>query len=1104
MPRNDEVLNVGVNLEIQQALRSLSQFERQMSRAMKSVSKAIGSVGQANTKVTKQAAKETSAWGKELARLTKGMDMSSKAAAKTGGVDSKALAKEAKEGFKAAIKDFKSVWGSFVSKDIKGALAGVFKGAGGMLGAGAKGGAAKLGGKGGMAGGMGKGLGGIVKVFSKLGPILSMVGSSVMAIVQLFIDVEAKAKDFNKSILATASTAEFLGKNAGNATMAFEDMKDTVNQIRDAAFDLENLEWGISAEEHKAVTNELNNQGVTIVRIAEEAKNAGKSVKEFAAGMTQVSVAYSRAFGVPLQNINEMQGQMMTEMGMSLDETRQAFGQMTRAATESGIASNRFFSEIRGVSQDLSLYNNRLEDSVKLLGMLGKVMSPRNAAKFMQSSMNALKGMGRQQKIQVALLTNPGKIIAKDQERRVKNLAKMLKMETKDVKKALAERGTAGLEDAIGRLEKSRQGAAREFALETEMTGKSAGKGLVGQAMAMGNLGAGAQAQILAKAAMSLGGGNKSIADAIGNLGVEMTADMLGISHEQLKDSAKLEYAVNQQKEQLSKDLQAGGTARLKALNALEKANISEADIASASWDEIIATFSEAQKDKLDEEGLDPMEKLMKRQGELTQSFMDKFQVLLDFIMNQLYSVISGIYDAITSMIPDFLKSDKAKFRDLEKSIYNMSEGTSRDILIDELKKTEGMSAGARMKKIGGMATDLIAEDTAQLQQQINMKAFGLDKLFAQKEGKPVTKEEAILAQLEAIKNSDIQATGKEYGVSEMDQEMTQQIKNELLNMVEGGATDKQLIEQFGPVMNQVMEPWAKALEKAEKAGVTPGGNVTYQKSTFAPENIQEIGTGGISFGDAGTFQMSNKYSDLNKEQQEDLWRMEAQSMGPERASGRRRKREKTDKIMIDSFGSLVSLGGDQNKQLEGLENLLATPNTAYFKFPDSFLKGPYKKVVEDAVLKSVRTALLEYFMLQDLKPDEVAKYIGKTRGGAAGFMELIGKGVAEGKTVKQSTGLSTGGGDDGDKPDGGAIIEGAGKMVMGGRGGVGRMRTIGPDVLIGAKKGEILTTPGKVAGATGGGAASVHITLSPDAARLIRAEAQNQIAAHEAAKRTR
>jgi len=66
-------------------------------------------------------------------------------------------------------------------------------------------------------------------------------------VVKVLIDAEAQAKGFQKELLATASTAEFLGDAAGSSALAFDDLQKTVKGVRDAAFSLDNIKWGITS-----------------------------------------------------------------------------------------------------------------------------------------------------------------------------------------------------------------------------------------------------------------------------------------------------------------------------------------------------------------------------------------------------------------------------------------------------------------------------------------------------------------------------------------------------------------------------------------------------------------------------------------------------------------------------------------------------------------------------------------------------------------------------------------------------------------------------------------------------------------------------------------
>lgn len=575
---------------------------------------------------------------------------------------------EAGEALKAPLE-------AFLNRDLKGVIEGSVKGAGAVLSrslkfskimsgmgaealgkrgekasikgkamGGARGAATQMAGGGmkAMATVMGK-MGGFLSMLSSLGPILSTVSGAVMGLITRFISADSMVKEFNKDIMQSASNLEIFEQSGRNADLAGAHLKETLSQLREAAFDYTtNLAYGITKDDHKAMLNTLTQEGITLGRIESEASMAGKSVKDLATQLTVTGVAYSRAFGVPLAEIGQLQAEMMTEMGRSLGETQQAFSLMTRGATESGIASNKFFASIRGFSQDLGLYNLRLEDSISLLGKMGKVMSPRNAQKFMQEAAQGLKSMGRQEKLRMTMFAGSAKtnaVMERDIKRKtdalVNSLAEKTGSSADDLRKAFESEGYSGIKSTIDKLPKEMQGAMADSAITLQLQRSQAGKGQYGTAMATSDLGIGGALELGQSSLMAFSKGQyKSITDALGSMGLESVAETLGKSDEQVKQMARLEIEINAQRK------------------ALIAAGAKASEINAMGYDEIIATMTEDMQKSLkgEKEGQsidERMEAMARKQGQLTQSLADKLQVLVDWFMNQFYEVVMGIWETV-------------------------------------------------------------------------------------------------------------------------------------------------------------------------------------------------------------------------------------------------------------------------------------------------------------------------------------------------------------------------------------------------------------------------------------------------------------------------
>jgi hypothetical protein len=945
---------------------------------------------------------------KEIENTIENIDLLTKKAAKANGDEKKALlenismlkkrgaeqvkalrGKDKREGGQAnAAKMFKDARGelkdalkntisSVFSKDLKGIVEGsaktIVKGlkltaagaaTGGFkmknAGAGLAERGASKGGAGGMAmqaGGMAmKGLGGMMsklgpmlQSLAKLGPLLGMVGGALMSVVKIFLDLDAQVKGFNKDLLQSASTAEFLNQAGGNADMAFDQLKDTLDGIRDAAYSLDNVNWGLSPDQYKAIVNVLNQEGVSLSRINHEAMEAGKSVEEFTKDLAHVSVAYSRAFGVPLQQINELQSELMTEMGSNLKDTTVGFQQMMRAADDSGIAANKFFNMIRGVSQDLSLWGTRMEDAVTLLGRLGKVMNPRNAQKFMQTAAQGLKNMGRQDRLRLTLLTGQGKmgkIIDRDINRKAKGLAEKFGMSADElIKQVQTKEGRADLEGKVQKMDPSQQGAMREALIDAQLQVERKKKGAFGTATAARTLGPAAALEAMQGALMKFGGGKK-LSDIVGTVGGEMMAENLGISEEQLDQMAKFEASIDNQRDVLKKQLESGDKAQQdQAREALKKAGVTakndedlSKEIDKAGYDQIMDTLSDGDKKALTESA--KTVDYAKSQTDLQTSMLDKIGIIVDFLMNQLYNMLEGIWDVISS-IPGIGKSADQKsvenvvYKSKDKDMMKILQDSKGDLVKfrDDLIMKGGLGKGVseRLDKYFGAKSqkekDSAAFDVKGLSDSIDI-AFKYMKDGGVKNAADTLKE----VKVDPKKIDEVTQSMKENG----DSFVTAMTRAGLDDKTKGEAMKKSLWHMDPATLAGMTHLRTKMDEKAaEKPSATPTAPEAPVPSDQASSAAKSAATGGPGGGQAVVAPVGSQ---------------------PGGASD-----------AAKTADANLSLTKDQLDTMHSIDNQMDA-----FKMDTGFLSGPYSKAVENSVLAAVRTALFEYYMYKDLDQKSV------------------------------------------------------------------------------------------------------------------------------------
>jgi len=888
-----------------------------------------------------------------------------------GAFSPKKVAADLKDTFKELGESLKAPLQAFLAKDAKGLVESSFKLGGGALSKTLKGfsvaggGISKFGSKmggglsakgkarGGVRGGLMRGageatkllggaLGGLGKtlgMLGKLGPILGVIGSGIAGLLKLFIDADAMVKEFNKSILQSSSTAEFLANAQGDVAVASVDMEQALMGVRDAAMDAKfNLDWGITKSDHQAVFNVLNQEGVALGHLSAQAGMSRKRMEDLSKALVSTGVAYSRHLGVPLSEIGQLQAHMMVEMGASVETTEQAFANMTRAATESGIAGNKFFAMIRAVSQDLSLWNLRMEDSVNLLGKLGRVMSPRSAQMFFQELSSGFKQMGRQDLLKQTMLAGVDKvrkIVAGDITDKQGELAKDIAAasnrgedsafinELSDkIKKGGYKAAFGAIRDvAKGGGDQSKIGVMREKAAQIQMQQTAMTKGTYGVAMASGDIASlGGQLEI-AEASLERFGGD--MVEAYGSLGQGASAEALGKSQEQVKQLVALRMALEAQKDILISE---GKTA---------------AEVNAMTTRELIAELDEGTMAQIKKEGMssDDVQKaimdLAKDQGTKTQSITDQLEVLVDWFMNQFYNLMLDIWEILmklpwvggdankTAMIRSARESGSQELTKIASRGGDVAGNLSRSqVMKDVLDAMRGRNEG-NAEKLDKVANSIASKFEGK--DVINaLKDVGFDPNYGS--GRAGSLKKAAFGR--EIEGGDFVSAAKEMGASQ------EQITDALGKLAWYGS-DTAKIEAFGGAF--------KTLGGKGKADTTP--------------STQNTRAGA---GPAGT-------PEGNKNQEQ------AVKIAEENVS----QTETTNQNISD----LVS-GSD------GIHKVLSQQG---IKIDRGFLKSDLAREMETAMLAALRQALFEYYLYSGIEDrSKVAEAFGKG-GGPKRASEMFG-----------------------------------------------------------------------------------------------------------------
>ena len=1010
--------------------------------------------------------RKRSAFGKKLvtsgasADIDKRTDQARQAKEFIEGIKSHKTGAELASGFKDAVSAMsgKDIFG--LAKAGTGMAGGLLKGLAKASLAHGAGVAAKGKEMGGFTGGALKSLGGAMKGF---GPLLGTIGKlsaaigafsgPVMALVKLFLDADAAVKEMNKTVLEGASTWDTYADSSGDVGLGMDKLDKSLRRLRDETTDYNmNATMGTTAKDHQQVINTLEREGITLKKLT-------ASFEKYT-DISKQSIVYSRLFGVSVEEIAQMKAEMMQEMGAGLSDLGKEFDMIGRAAEDSGIAQNKFFAMLRGVSSDLALYGVRIGETTKMLGQLGKVMSPRNAQKFLGEFAKGFKGTSIQDRVKAMILGGPAAIKAVQDsiKNQIDDLIEKVKkavpgISDPDALSLLGGHGAAGT--SLKKLEKSGKiqdaGTLIGAFQKLSMAQKQSKQGVYGAAQAAEAVG-GYGAYKAQKAALRISGYTTFAGASTGRIKAHQAAIIASQGkEEQLDANIGIERAIEQQKNDLENtinDPTATGKDLEGVIEALKRANKFDEkaykndktylknQIKSMSEDELWKSLD--QKDADDgksqaEKDADKMRKMGALQGQRTQGMLEKLDLIFDTLYNYIYGIMTDIYSAL-------------KFGgELQKKIYSSK---NKDLIQawsksggDEAKFMGELANSATGKKVGETLASTKPEDTVKkddLQKLISSKFDPASTLAVDQLYKAMDEQKLTPKQQEAVTSGMHKEGGLRQGVKEAG--LTPQQEAAIFAKVAlwgtQASTRADIIEDASKILGTGGGPSVTAASSA-LADTTPSD--TGQQAAAAKS--ENPGTGGAAIPVAASPAASASAP--------------AATSTPAAGGGFFTPPTLPDEQkMNDAVMDQVDFTG--NAVVNNLQDLWKAMRMKGIKLDKVQLKGEYQEVI----YKGAQRALFEYALYTSQNPADTLKKMKDSGFGGLGAMaEDFQKQQDQAAANRQSTLV------------GHANANAAGGVVTGINGGLANVNPAPGEGLASIGRGERILPAG-----AGGGAGDIHI----------------------------
>jgi hypothetical protein len=143
------------------------------------------------------------------------------------------------------------------------------------------------------------------------------------------------------------------------------DVQKQMKEFNSAIFDIgANIRDGLNSKEVYAFADAFVNTGTAISKITNNMADFRKA--------TLIAAKADANFGMDLQQTSAMMSDMMSNMGLNLNEVDDAFTQVSFDAQKSGLSTDRFWTSVQNATSSLSLYGKFIKSIGRELSVVTK------------------------------------------------------------------------------------------------------------------------------------------------------------------------------------------------------------------------------------------------------------------------------------------------------------------------------------------------------------------------------------------------------------------------------------------------------------------------------------------------------------------------------------------------------------------------------------------------------------------------------------------------------------------------------------------------------------------------------------------------------------